>query len=333
MAIEIGNVNADTSVKLGTTTIQSGYIGYDYFYGKVFPVLDIFPTSVHHAYSLRKLRTAYTGACLRVRRTTTTPTVTTTTVDLAFDSNGTISLNSAITYVSGTATTAINLGQFCASVVNGYSNPDGVNTNQNIFVVTWFDQSGNGKNPTQGTAGNQPRLVSSTTADLERSGGKVAVRFVKTSTNFLTLNDNTANINNMSSYFVGAYVTTTGNGVGYSLSTVNRFYLPNTSAASGIAYAGYGASATAMLLETTTTNRRLYQLIAPTTGSTTLAQGWLNGVPKATVALVNGANANIVLGTAATVYYDGYIQEVIGWQTNANRAEKEININSYWTIY
>jgi hypothetical protein len=136
----------------------------------------------------------------------------------------------------------------------------------------------------------------------------------------------------MSSYFVGAYVTTTVNSIGYSLSTVNRFYLPNATPA-GFTYAGYGAAATAMLLETTTTNRRLYQLIAPTTGSTTLAQGWLNGIPKATVALVNGATANITLGTAATVFFDGYIQEVIGWQTNANRVEKETNINSYWTIY
>jgi hypothetical protein len=326
MAIEIGTVNADTSVKLGATTIQTGYIGYNKFFGNEIPILNIFP-SAHHAYSLRKLRTAYTGACLRIRRTTTTPTVTTTTVDLSFDSNNTISLNSAITYVSGTATTATNLGQFCASVVNGYSNPDLVNTNQNIFVVTWFDQSGNGKNPTNATAGQQPRLVN--TGNLELSGGKVTVRFTSANAQRLTLTDTTANINNMSSYFVGAYVTITG--VGYSLSTVNRFYLPNTSA--GVSYAGYFGSAVAMLLETTTTNRRLYQLIAPTTGSTTLAQGFLNGIPKATTALVNGATANITLGSAATSYFDGYIQEVIGWQTNANRVEKEININNFWTIY
>ena len=326
MAIEIGSVNADTSVKLGTTTIQSGYIGYNNFYGTEFKILDLFP-SPHHSYSLRKLRTAYTGFCLRIRRTTTTPTVTTTTVDLSFDFNGTISLNSAITYVSGTVTTSTNLGQFCASVVNGYSNPDGVNTNQNIFVVTWFDQSGNGKNATNATAGQQPRLVN--TGNLELSGGKVSIRFTSVNSQRLFLTDTTANINNMSSYFVGAYVTATG--IGYSLGTVNRFYLPNTTG--GNTYAGYGGVAAAMLLEATTTNRRLYELIAPTTGSTTLAQGWLNGIPKATIALVNGAIANIVLGAAATTYYDGYIQEVIGWQTNANRVEKEININNYWQIY
>ena len=85
MAIEIGTVNADTSVKLGSTTIQSGYIGYNNFFGNEIPILNIFP-SAHHAYSLRKLRTAYTGACLRIRRTTTTPSATTTEVNVSFNS-------------------------------------------------------------------------------------------------------------------------------------------------------------------------------------------------------------------------------------------------------
>jgi hypothetical protein len=327
MAIEIGLVNADTSVKFGTTTIQSGYIGVNVFFGSEIPILNLFP-SAHHAYSLRKLRTAYTGACLRIRRTTTTPTVTTTTVDLAFDSNNTISLNSAITYVSGTGTLSNNLGQFCASVVNGYSNPDLVNTNQNIFVVTWFDQSGNGKNPTQATAGFQPRLVS--LGNLETKDAKVAVRFISASSTRLTIADNTANINNMSSYFVGAFLTTAIQ-VGYSLSITNRFYLPSTNGVN--TYAGYGTNGFSMLLETITTNRRLYELISPTNGSTTLAQGWLNGIPKATTSIVSGLIANIILGTAASSYYDGYIQEVIGWQTNVNRLEKEANINAYWKIY
>ena len=31
MGIKIGNVNADTSIKLGSTNIQSGYIGFNKF--------------------------------------------------------------------------------------------------------------------------------------------------------------------------------------------------------------------------------------------------------------------------------------------------------------
>lgn len=333
MAIEIGTVNADTSVKLGTTIIQSGYVGYNNFYGTEFKILDLFP-SAHHAYSLRKLRTAYTGKCLRIRRTTSTPTVTTTTVDLSFDTaTDIISLNSAITFVSGTATTAINLGQFCASIVNGYSNPDGVNTNQNIFVVTWFDQSGNGKNPTQATAGLQPRLVN--LGNLETSGGKVTVRFIRASSTRLNIADTTANINNMSSYYVGAFATTTSGQIGYTISgssTTAIFYFPFLAANIS---AGYSTVNNAIQLDTgTTTNRRLYELLAPSPLNSAVVQGWTNGISKGTYPIASGASQTIQLGATGTSgFLDGYIQEVIGWQTNINRPEKEININNYWQVY
>jgi hypothetical protein len=334
MAIEIGSVNADTSVKLGSTTIQSGYIGTNLFFGnQLLGVLDVYPTGIHHAYSLRRLRFAYGGFCLRVRRTTTTPTVTTTTVDLSFDTTtNAITLNSAITYVSGTATTAINLGQFCASVVNGYSNPDGVNTNQNIFVVTWFDQSGNGKNPTNATAGQQPRLIN--TGNLELSGGKVAVRFTKTSSQNLNIADATANINNMSSYWVGQFLSFTGTQIGYLLSPTTpngRFYFPYNTA--NIAYASYGSTLTQLFYEVTPITRRLYELIAPDPEFGQV-RGWNNGVQTGnTVTLRTQTISNIQIGTGTTNYFDGYIQEVIGYQSNSFRVEKESNINSYWTIY
>lgn len=331
MGIKIGSINADTSVKLGTTTIQSGYIGTNLIFGnQLIKILDIFPTA-HHAYSLRKLRSAYSGFCLRIRRTTTTPSVTTTTVDLSFDSNNTISLNSAITYVSGTATTATNLGQFCASILNGYTNPDLVNINQNIFVVTWFDQSGNGKNPTNATAGQQPRLVNG--GNLETSGGKVAVRFTRASSNNLSITDTTASINNMSSYWVGAFVTTVINQIGYSLATANRFYFPYIPGAN--TFAAYNTSTTAIQLDTgVSTNRKLYELLAPSPLNSAVVQGWTNGVAKTTFAIATAfATQTITLGTGGTLYFDGYIQEVIGYQSNTNREGKESNINSFWQIF
>jgi hypothetical protein len=332
MGIKIGSINADTSVKLGTTTIQSGYIGTNLIFGnQLLKILDIFPTA-HHAYSLRKLRSTYSGACLRIRRTTTTPSVTTTTVDLSFDSNNIISLNSAITYVSGTATTATNLGQFCASIVNGYTNPDGVNTNQNIFVVTWFDQSGNGKNPTNALAGQQPRLVNG--GNLELSGGKVAVRFTKASSQNLNLADTTANINNMSSYWVGQFLSTTGTQIGYLLSATTpngRFYFPYNTA--NIVYASYGSTLTQLFYEVTPITRRLYELIAPAPEFGQV-RGWSNGVQTGNTAVLRTQTiSNIQIGTGATNYFDGYIQEIIGYQSNSFRVEKESNINSFWQIF
>jgi hypothetical protein len=324
MSIALG-LNSLTNVRFGNNQVSSVYLGNNLVWSSSSYILDLYPTA-HHAYSLRKLRSAYTGKCLRVRRTTSTPSVTTTTVDLSFDSNDTISLNSAITYVSGTATTAINLGQFAAATTN----PDGVNTNQNIFVVTWFDQSGNNKNPTQATAGNQPRLVN--TGVLETSGGKVAVRFIRTSSTRLTIADTTANISNMSSYFVGAFLTTGTTQNVYALSATNRFYLPVI--ITGAIYAGYAGDSSSILLNTLTLDRKLYELLAPQPGSTTLIEAWTNGVSKGTAALGSGAISNIWLGHAAGLnHYDGYIQEVIGWQSNVNRLEKETNINNYWTVW
>jgi uncharacterized protein (TIGR02145 family) len=287
-------------------------------------ILDAFP-SAHHAYSLRKLRTAYTGFCLRVRRTAATSTE----VNVGFDTNGTISFSSPISFASGTATNAVNLGEFAQGTVDGL-------TAQSIFVVTWYDQSGNGKNPSQTTAGFQPRLVNviSGVATLETSGGKVAVRFINTSSTRLSIADATANINNMSSYYVGQFVTTATDQVAYTIGRAagSLFYFPYIATNTNV---GYGAPSNSIQLEIgKTTARRLYEVLSPSPLNSAVAQGWTNGVPKNTYPLASGLNTIIQLGgQGAIAFLDGYIQEVIGWQSNTYRGEKEMNINNYWQIY
>jgi hypothetical protein len=329
----MGNValglNNLSNIKFGDNQVSSVYLGTNLVWSSYTYILDLYP-SAHHAYSLRKLSSTYTGKAMRVRRLTSTPSAVTTTVDVAFDSNNRVSLDSAINFISGSPTTAGNLGQFAAAVASGYTNPDGVDTNQNIFISTWFDQSGNGKNVTSATAGQQPRLVN--LGNLELSGGKVAVRFTRSSSTRLTIADTTANINNMSSYFVGQYVTTEGSQNAYALSATNRFYLPTSNAVN--IYAGYAGTANAIVLQAVNINRNLYELLSPSPNNSSLVEAFANGVSKGTVAISSGASIAIWLGHAANVnHFDGYIQEVIGWQTNANRVEKETNINSYWTIY
>jgi hypothetical protein len=78
------------------------------------------------AYSLRKLRTAYSGSAIRVRRSS--------------DND-----EQDIGFVSGNLDT-VSLLAFCG-VGNG-------------FVTTWYDQSGNANNALQATALNQPQIVS-----------------------------------------------------------------------------------------------------------------------------------------------------------------------------
>jgi len=82
------------------------------------------------AYSLRKLRTAYAGAAIRVRRSS----------DSAEQDFG---------FLNDVLDTAAML-----SWVNQLGTAEG-------FVTTWYDQSGNARNATQATATNQPRIVAS----------------------------------------------------------------------------------------------------------------------------------------------------------------------------
>jgi hypothetical protein len=94
------------------------------------------------AYSLRKLRTSYSGAAIRVRRSSDNAEA-----DIGFNVNDELD----------TAT----LLAFCGA--------------GNGFVTTWYDQSGNGRNPEQATVANQPQIVSSGSVILEN--GKPALRF------------------------------------------------------------------------------------------------------------------------------------------------------------
>ena len=90
-------------------------------------LLDLYPNAAA-AYSLRKLRTAYTGSAIRVRRSSDNAEQ-----DIGFDLNNNLD------------TTALTT--FCGA--------------GNGFVTTWYDQSGNNYNATQTSATFQPAIVSS----------------------------------------------------------------------------------------------------------------------------------------------------------------------------
>ena len=330
MAIEIGNVNADTSVKLGTTTIQSAYIGFNQFYNTYTSILDLYP-SAYHAFSLRKLKSTYGGFCLRIRRTTTTPSVTSTTVDLSFDINNTISLLSKITYVSGTATNAKCLGEFSAS--SGFINVDGVNTNQSIFVVTWFDQSGTNINPTQATAGLQPRLVNN--GDLEISNGKVAVRFISANLNRLSVSSTNMFFNNLSHYIVATPLTgTTASQIFSSLNSTNtpRWFIPRIPATdlSNI-YIAYNTDNT-HLSSANDGVTKLHSMVAGSITYTAYRNTTLIGtgtsLTNSTLTMALGFSGNTTFAASA----NGYIQESLIWKNQSNVTNIQTNIINYYGL-
>jgi hypothetical protein len=107
-------------IRIGVRSFVAGgqsYIG----------LLDTY-TDAAAAYSVRLLRSGYTGSAIRVRRSSDN-----TEQDIGFDISGNLDESALTTFVGA----------------------------NNGFVVTWYDQSGNGRNATQSTAANQPQIVSS----------------------------------------------------------------------------------------------------------------------------------------------------------------------------
>ncbi len=112
-------------------------------------ILDRLSVSSSAAYSLRKLRNAYTGNAIRVRRSSDNAEA-----DIGFTTIGDLDTAALLTFVgSGSG-----------------------------FVTTWYDQSGNARNATQTTAGIQPRIVNAGVLDI--ANGKPAVRFNGSNTFF-----------------------------------------------------------------------------------------------------------------------------------------------------
>lgn len=80
-------------------------------------------SNVEAAFSMRRLFSSYSGNAIRLREDSGD-----TEADIGFDTNGDLDLAAATAHLNG---------------ANGY-------------IVTWYDQSGNDRHYTQGTAANQP---------------------------------------------------------------------------------------------------------------------------------------------------------------------------------
>lgn len=96
-----------------------------------FGIVDVY-SGAAVAYSLRKLRGAYTGAAIRVRRSNDNAEQ-----DIGFTAIGDLDEAALSTFV-------------------------GANSG---FIATWYDQSGNARNATQTTAVSQPRIVNAGVID------------------------------------------------------------------------------------------------------------------------------------------------------------------------
>lgn len=177
-------------------------------------LLDVVPNATA-AYSLRRLRAAYTGTAIRVRRSSDN-----TEINIGFLSSGDLDVSTLQTFVgsyspgavldsAGTALAAYSVRKlrsaYAGSAIrvrrsdNTQQNigflPSGeldvpsllsfVGSSGNGYVTTWYDQSGNGYNATQPTGGSQPIIVSS--GSLNTMNGRPALRYNGSSTSLATV--------------------------------------------------------------------------------------------------------------------------------------------------
>lgn len=258
-------------------------------------------TGAKQAYSFRKLRSAYSGSAIRVRRSNDN-----TEQDIGFVSD-TLDLAALTSFV-------------------------GANSG---YIVTWYDQSGNGFDATTATTSKQPRIVNAGT--VEKINGKTSMYcdgsdglfFTSqsyTDLTFLTVTKKTSTSGNNgmlfgktsnNNYFAGDDVLDNGNPTLYTIT----------------GYAISGANTSASGTGENTLHLSYYNRV----GSS--CNGGLNGQIKTPTTTFSNAwltDALYQYFNGATVHeYDGLVQEIIMYDSNkgANRTTLETNINSYYVIY
>lgn len=267
-------------------------------------LLDIYPNAAV-AYSVRKLRTAYSGSALRVRRSSDN-----TESDIGFVANQ-LDTASLLSFVGA----------------------------GNGFVTTWYDQSGNLRNATNTTAANQPRIVNLGVLDINTNGK--AGLFWSDSSNQRLINTTLTSSQPVTVFAVSRLrALALPESILYDnyVSTNGLFLISQTGTTVPTNTLRYGtgtlrntiASTTNTILTTTlhnTTNSILRvnntQVDTGNTGTNTLnglSIGHLRGNPTPVQNLFN---------------FKGYIQEFILYTNNqtTNFNGIETNINSYYTVW
>lgn len=265
-------------------------------------LLDTY-TGAKVAVSLRKLRNAYTGSAVRVRRSSDDAEQ-----DIGF--NGANEIDTAV------------LKTFI-----------GANTG---YVVKWYDQSGNANDASQSTTTQQGAIVIS--GAVQRTNGKVSVYFDGDDAyNTATVSLNTylyiSAIFKASNNFIIAEHSTNAyvNGDGFFYFTdANSSWLFSRSSAF---YYCYGSSSWAGTNQVLTTLSNNSSGAAYYKNGVVQNNGSVTGSPLSNTSYTD----NIYLWSRAntSLIISGYAQETIIWDKDmaSDRAAVELNTNTFYSIY
>ena len=254
------------------------------------------------AYSLRKLRSSYSGSAIRVRRSSDN-----TELNIGFDSDGNLDTISLSSFV-GTG--------------------DG-------FVTTWYDQSGNGNNATQTTAANQPQIVSA--GSVITMSNKPSVKFTTSNMSFTQI----AGVSGLDIFVVSNFTDVTGGGQNWNIMSpilaetggnAQDFVL----GAKGSKMAIWAENNNSIFLQTTATISINTPYIYNGYGSSTSVGVGFNGGNYVTGA---GRRNDLIvraLGKNSTsMQFYGNLSEVVVYNSlqTANRSGINTNLNTYYSAY
>jgi hypothetical protein len=262
-------------------------------------LLDTYPNAAV-AYSVRKLRAAYTGSAIRVRRSSDN-----TESNIGFTALGNLDESALTTFCSGT----------------------------NGFVTTWYDQSGNARDVTQTTAANQPQIVSS--GSVINVNSKPSVRFQDitdllrcTTATGTSLNNSVATVGKFNTSGASSYgiFISIGNTIGpcFAVTTNNSFVRTlYTSAAQATDGSG-------------TTNQEIWGTTTNSSGNKLWVNAASQTMSSATQTFTSDLN-NIFIGNdlfGSTRLPN--MQEAIFWattQSDSNIVAINNNQNTYYAVY
>jgi|GEM_PF-2094139 len=288
LTLSVTVTNATGTGNAKTSTVSGAFTG----------ILDTLPPSAA-AYSIRRLRSGYTGPLMRVRRSSDS-----TEQDIGHTLGG--NLNTA------------TLTTFCGA--------------NSCFVRTWYDQSGNVRNATQTTAVNQPRIVNAGTIDLQNS--RPTQRFATSSFDF-----NGVPLANTNYTFNGIIARNSAGSTNYWLAGITQTgtnTLPHIGWRnnSNYTHAQYSNDYDIGVSVYTATTLLLATHTASTTGGkNTFFNGTLAGSSVNTVNLLTYSSATI--GRYQSNYFSGVISEVTLFPSalvTIDRQTLENNQKTYFSI-
>lgn len=258
-------------------------------------IFDTYPGEA--GYSLRKLRTAYAGSAVRVRRGGDN-----TESDIGFSGND---------FDDATFTTFKSAG----------------GGNGHAYVVTWYDQSGNAHDVTNGTASEQPEVI------LNLFTGRAAVVF-DGSNDALAVSNFLSEPTTFSLYGVDSVSIGAGGNNGHFIQATGQGSTSHYPFVDENVYDGFGTTARKSAGSPPSALRAKH-LYSAFSGSA----DWRNYVNNAafysTATNTGDVTSDFFIGYGG-IYHTGVLAEVLVYITvhsTGDRNGVSGNINTYYTIY